>query len=957
MGKIRSLCIMVALGLFMAGIPAMAINKVTIESITVTGGAVGVPVHVKVDNVDVLNEVVFPFEIRSASGGAFISSLKMQWAERLTSTLNAVKIAQLYAQSDGMCKDGLPGGYGTLTAYGANVVLPVLAPPEGGLMVKGLVDPNDPSDPPLQIGSDVSGSIVLTVDVLNTPGLIEIDTTCIDPGTHLFFVPNLYNALEASTVVPITPSFTKGVITVVPAQTPDFCFDPAVNYAAGTNPQSVFAADLDGDGDQDLAVANEGSNNVSVLKNNGNGTFPLPDDYAAGSGPRSVFAADLDGDGDLDLAVANNGSNNVSVLKNSGNATFAAANNYAVGTWPRSVFAADLDGDGDRDLAVADANTNRISVLQNNGNGTFAGAVNYPTGTFPQSVIAADLDGDGKPDLATADANTGGTVSILRNSWPTPGVLDFAIMASFVVGADPTAVYAADLDGDGDLDLATANNGSADASVLKNTSPGPGALGFTPAASYAEGPGPMSLVAADLNADGSQDLTLANVANNTVGVLKNNGNGTYAPPAGFSVGAQPVSVVAVDLDGDADLDLAVADYGGASVSILINCTPACDTICDTLLGNKRIGYTCEAGVKDLFDNVNGPESASPGTALQTYLSTCGGSPLTCAPPGPAPMFDCPAHNQCFGHTFTNCWDTSRCIVGATLCFQIAASGGVASNADEIILMEDGVPLWTLPLNILETISSGGTDVTWGSDDTLEYCLNLKALPASGVGPTNLLNSLEDGDLDVYIGKYTMVDYVKLTVEVCCSECFADGDINGDGTPLAVADAVALDRFVQGLGPAPIPLCRADMNGDGSIDQADVDRLKCYFIYGISCLPGYPIPTICDPDTVRGCCCVDTQCVVRSQANCQALGGTYMGDGTICCSCPHQGDINGDGVINVNDIIALIKIAFSNGPDVQDPLCPRTRGDVNGDGIVNVNDVLFLIKTAFMNGPPPIDPCL
>ena len=75
-----------------------------------------------------------------------------------------------------------------------------------------------------------------------------------------------------------------------------------------------------------------------------------------------------------------------------------------------------------------------------------------------------------------------------------------------------------------------------------------------------------------------------------------------------------------------------------------------------------------------------------------------------------------------------------------------------------------------------------------------------------------------------------------------------------------------------------------------------------------------------------------------------------------CSCLSQGDINGDGVINVTDVIEVIKVAFSNGTDIQDPQCPKTRSDVTGNGAVDVNDVLYLIGTAFLNGPNPVNPC-
>ena len=90
----------------------------------------------------------------------------------------------------------------------------------------------------------------------------------------------------------------------------------AVNYSVGNSPRSVTAADLDGDGNTDLAVANRVDNNVSVLLGNGDGTFAAKTDYGVGSTPLSVIAADLDSDGDIDLAMVNNSSNSVSVLLN-----------------------------------------------------------------------------------------------------------------------------------------------------------------------------------------------------------------------------------------------------------------------------------------------------------------------------------------------------------------------------------------------------------------------------------------------------------------------------------------------------------------------------------------------------------------------------------------------------------------------------------------------------------------
>ena len=89
---------------------------------------------------------------------------------------------------------------------------------------------------------------------------------------------------------------------------------------------------MNGDGRPDLLVANFGSNNVSVLLGNGNGTFQAQATFAAGSGPFSVAVGDVNGDGRPDLLVANHSSNNVSVLLGNGNGTFQAQATFAAGT-------------------------------------------------------------------------------------------------------------------------------------------------------------------------------------------------------------------------------------------------------------------------------------------------------------------------------------------------------------------------------------------------------------------------------------------------------------------------------------------------------------------------------------------------------------------------------------------------------------------------------------------------
>jgi PKD repeat protein len=302
-------------------------------------------------------------------------------------------------------------------------------------------------------------------------------------------------------------------------------FAPAVNYDAGDGPYSVFCADLEGDTDLDLAVANVNSEYVSILKNNGDGTFQNKVDYVAGNNPASVFCADLDGDGDLDLAVANNISANVSILKNNGDGTFQSAVNYGAGDNPYSIFCADLDGDYDLDLAVANEGGNNVSILKNNGDGTFQSAVNYGAGDAPLSVFCADLDNDHDLDLAVASQGSD-NVSILKNN----GDGTFQSAVNYEVGGHPLSVFCADLDGDEDIDLAVTVNIGIGVSILKNNGNGT----FQSAVHYDAGFSPMSIFCADLDGDG--DLDLAMVGFPYIHILKNNGDGTFQSAVHYDAG-------------------------------------------------------------------------------------------------------------------------------------------------------------------------------------------------------------------------------------------------------------------------------------------------------------------------------------------------------------------------------------------------------------------------------------
>ena len=336
------------------------------------------------------------------------------------------------------------------------------------------------------------------------------------------------------------------------------------DYVAGDRPQSVFSADLDDDGDNDLAVANYNSDNVSILLNSGDGKYQEAVNYEVGNEPASVFSADLDGDNDEDLAIANYNSNNISILFNNGNGTFQTPMNYGVGSGPSSVFASDLDGDGDNDLAATNYNSNTFSILENLGDGTFQFAANYTVGYYPTSVYACDFDGDEDNDLSVS-IGYDDKVAILKNN----GDGTFQSPVNYAVGHVPFSVFASDLENDGDMDIAVVNASSDNVSILKNNGDGT----FLPKVNYYAGEGPISVFASDFDGDGYYDLAVATISNpitDSISILLNNGNGTFQIPVRYIVGQGSCSVFATDLDDDGDMDIAATNGSSDNISILLN---------------------------------------------------------------------------------------------------------------------------------------------------------------------------------------------------------------------------------------------------------------------------------------------------------------------------------------------------------------------------------------------------
>lgn len=183
-------------------------------------------------------------------------------------------------------------------------------------------------------------------------------------------------------------------------------FGPATTVASFGDSASLsgFAvADL-GNGSPDIVVANQNASTVSILLNNGNGTFQSPQSIDVGDFPTSLAVADLNGDGKPDIAVACGGSETLNVLLGRGNGTFFGQNSFPIGTPNQGtdpiIAVADVSGDGTPDVIVADEDG--VGVLAGNGDGTFQPIERFPS-PIGGGVAVADLGGDGAPAILTSD--------------------------------------------------------------------------------------------------------------------------------------------------------------------------------------------------------------------------------------------------------------------------------------------------------------------------------------------------------------------------------------------------------------------------------------------------------------------------------------------------------------------------------------------------------------------------
>ncbi|MCL6495757.1 MAG: VCBS repeat-containing protein, partial [Ignavibacterium sp.] len=345
-------------------------------------------------------------------------------------------------------------------------------------------------------------------------------------------------------------------------------FSSPLNYNVGLGPVGITTADFNSDGYYDIAVSNYSylgqGNTISLLLNNGNGTFNQQLTFQTGNGPFNIKAAKINSDTLIDLVVANN-SQKLNVHLNTGGNNFSARTEYNVfSIWANDYYPnielCDLDNDFDIDIIYSstrtwDGNRGLLAYFRNNGDGTFLAPLQIQLENFTSGAVnikASDLNSDGWNDLVTAELSAGfyGFQVILNN-----GSGGFLQAKGYTSGKTCWDVLVGDVDNDQIPDVITTDNSSVQITVHKNLGNG---TFFIPQL-YLVNSSSAFIDAADIDNDGDLDLITSASGRTRVGsqvaILRNNGSGTFATRQTIPIRSGGIQAKLRDINNDGLVDI------------------------------------------------------------------------------------------------------------------------------------------------------------------------------------------------------------------------------------------------------------------------------------------------------------------------------------------------------------------------------------------------------------------
>lgn len=330
--------------------------------------------------------------------------------------------------------------------------------------------------------------------------------------------------------------------------------------------ESVFAADVDGDGDMDALSASESDNTIAWYENNGSGNFTSHTISSSANYASGVYACDMDKDGDMDVISSSYADGEIDWYENNGAESFTEHTITSKAFYAECIDVKDMDGDGDMDVISTSYGFNYTSGdiiwYENNGSQTFTPHIVTSSLQDAKSVFAADVNNDGNMDLLTA-SNGDNEINWFEND----GTGNFTQQNITVSASGAECVYATDMDNDQDLDVLSAS--SMDNTIAWYENNGSGS--FTNRTITASATATKSVYAADADGDGDQDVFA--VTDGMVIWLENDGTQNFTKHIISIQISGGHSVYAADLNNDGDMDVLSASYHDNKIAWYDNTTP------------------------------------------------------------------------------------------------------------------------------------------------------------------------------------------------------------------------------------------------------------------------------------------------------------------------------------------------------------------------------------------------
>jgi hypothetical protein len=765
------------------------------------------------------------------------------------------------------------------------------------------------------------------------------------------------------------------------------------------SPTAILAADLDGDGDIDLAAAVAGG--IMILSGDGRGGFrplrtePLLDD------PVALLAADLDGDGSTDLLLADalqnvRGRGTLSMLENEGTGRFRPAKTIAVPPGPAAFAPADVDQDGDIDLALACKDAGGVAILRGDGRGSFEEAPFLATEGSPAFIAVSDLDGDRRVDVLAGDP--AGTLFLFLQR--APGEMEASAIR---LDAAFEGLSLADFDGDGDADIALggpASDGSGRLVVLANDGKGV----FAASAPRFVSMSPRLLSAADLDRDGNTDLVSVDELASSITIWPGPQMTERAPGKGYATGPNLRHADIGDVDGDRDLDIIVAEEDG--LAVLLNDGTGQLQAPGSIRVGEGAGRTTSLemlpdgrAVPLDFDRDGRPDLAVLGNdrsaiifggaggfpeAVMTFAARPGSREVAAADLDGDGFPDLAVANWSSGGLFLHRNGGRRNIVGAgVLSPGIQTLSVVPGDFDQ----DGDMDLAAVSLQNLSIWENRG-DAAFSGRRQIDVGSSVQEVVAGDLDG--------DGDLDLAAAaaansKISIIENLQGGAYVVVRTLDADGsflllsaDLDGDGNLDLLAEGprglivfwnrgdATFEKAVHSTAGYEIQsIAPADFDGDGDLDVAlagfEDEPLEIVINRGRRRLVSVPpvimagrVLSIGAADLnadgraevlvsrpVTGTLLVLRTVTLASQPDRNANGLPDECEGAIFI----RGDPDGDGRIGISDAIFLLLHLFGGG---REPPC-QASADVEDDGSLALGDPVRLLDYLFRGGLEPTAP--